>query len=201
MSRIMLRLGRIVALWLLVCGAGAQEDGPHWGAEVGGSYLEAPRSVVEAFQDRYRASVNGISYAVGLVRFHSTGAPNFSLQFIQFRVDGSATDNWSLRRYEGSARVPGFIATKHANVFARYRASVGFSFGAGVGPQLKADYREMGTGAARTYRLRELAVTPLFQVLIRGDVRVARSISVGPFFGIRNGLLTGGGTIRVHFLK
>lgn len=191
----------IAALWLLGHAAWAQEDGAHWGAEVGGSYLEAPRSIVEAVQDRYRASVNGLSYAVGLVRCHSNGAPSFSIQFIQLRLDGSATDTRSLRRYEGSARVPGFLVSKHANVFARYRGNIGFSFGAGLGPQLRADYRQLDTGTAKTYRLEELAVTPLFQVLVRGDVRIARQVSVGPFVGVRNGLLTGGGTIRIHFLK
>jgi hypothetical protein len=191
---------------LIACRAFGQEESPHWGFEVNGGYLRSPTSLPEWFQDRYRASVTGVSYAVGLVRFHANGAPSFSLQFQQFRLDGRATEQrFPNRAYAGDARVPGFLATKHLNVFARSRGSAGFSLGAGVGPQFKASYRLEQPGASsgleRTYTLKELPVTPLFQILVRGDIRILRQLSVGPFFGTRNGLLVGGATTRVHFLK
>lgn len=184
----------------------AQSESPHWGLEFNGGYLRALKSLSDLVQDRYQVSLTGISSAVGLVRFHGNGAPSFTLQFLQLRVDGRAVEQWFPNRtFEGDATVPGFLATKHFNFISGSRGSMGLSLGAGVGPQLKASYRAVEPAGVssfeKTYTLQELDVTPLFQILLRGDVRVSRHISVGPFFGTQNGLLSGGAALRVHFLK
>jgi len=41
---------------------------------------------------------------------------------------------------------------------------------------------------------------PLFEIFGRSIFRVARNVSIGPFYGIRDGLLGGGVRVRVHFL-
>jgi hypothetical protein len=41
-------------------------------------------------------------------------------------------------------------------------------------------------------------VTPLFEVLFRGDIRVSRNLSLGPLAGIRSGFPVFGGMLRVH---
>jgi hypothetical protein len=99
------------------------------------------------------------------------------------------------------------MATKYVNFVARPRFSIGMGFGAGVAPQLKVDYTKTQTvGTVTTtqnkqYTLTEIPVTPLFQIQFRGDIRVSKNISVGPWGGFRNGLPVAGGAVRVHFLK
>jgi hypothetical protein len=80
-------------------------------------------------------------------------------------------------------------------------------FGAGVAPQLKLDYSKTQTVGTTTtitnkqYVVDQIPVTPLFQIQFRGDIRVSRNISIGPWGGFRNGLPAAGGALRVHFLK
>ncbi len=83
---------------------------------------------------------------------------------------------------------------------------VSFAFGAGVGPQFNATYRRIDplagiTYPERTYRLEELSVTPLFQILLTGDIRAHRTFSFGPYFGVRNGYFVYGAMIRGRFAK
>ena len=99
------------------------------------------------------------------------------------------------------------MATKYVNFVARRRFSIGMGFGAGIAPQLKLDYTKTQTVGTITttenkqYVVNQIPVTPLFQIQFRGDIRVSRNISVGPWGGFRNGLPTVGGGRRVHFLK
>jgi hypothetical protein len=53
----------------------------------------------------------------------------------------------------------------------------------------------------KQYVLNDIPVTPLFQIQFRGDIRVTRNLSVGPWGGFRNGLPAAGGALRAHFLK
>jgi hypothetical protein len=99
------------------------------------------------------------------------------------------------------------MATKYVNFVARRRFSIGMGFGAGIAPQLKLDYSKTQTVGTTTttqnkqYVLTEVPVTPLFQIQFRGDIRVSRNVSIGPWGGFRNGLPVAGGAVRVHFLK
>jgi len=79
----------------------------------------------------------------------------------------------------------------------------GMSFGAGVAPQLQAKYNQtIGPNGflaqQKTYTLKEIPVTPLFEVLFRGDIKVSRNVSIGPIAGLRSGFPVFGGTVRVH---
>jgi hypothetical protein len=185
------------------------QDGKHWGLEADGGIGIIPNSLFESSQDRYKASGNlsAYVYSVGLVRFHDNGAPSYSLAFSATHMEGSASDNQSLATYSGKANINGFMATKYVNFVARRRFSIGMGFGAGIAPQLKVDYTKTVTVGAVTqtqqkqYSLTEVPVTPLFQVQFRGDIRVSRNISIGPWGGFRNGLPAAGGAVRMHFLK
>ena len=177
---------------------------PYWGFETGGAEVWVPSSLGNAIQNRYSATLSGETYSAGLVRFHGSGAPNFSLDFLGFSVNATATDLKTTYQYQGSANVMGFLASKHASFVTRKRYSFGMSFGAGVAPQLQAKYNQTIGPAGflaqgRTYTLKEIPVTPLFEVLFRADIRVSRNVSVGPIAGLRSGFPVFGGVLRVHF--
>ena len=183
-------------------------DGNHWGLEGGFGHAFIPGSLTEAAQNRYTASLSGNSYTFGLVKFHANGAPSYSLQFARTTLDGQATElRGANARYTGNTAMSGFLATKHVNFVARRRFSIGLGFGAGIGPQLKADYSRslMVNGVPfserKVYTLKEVPVTPLFEFQIRGEMRLSRNLSAGPWVGIRNAVPLAGGVVRVHFLK
>ena len=188
--------------------AQAADDGKHWGLEGGFGRAFIPGSLTEVAQDRYSASLSGNSYTLGLVKFHANGAPSYSLQFSRSTLEGQAAELRGVNaRYQGSTAMSGFLATKHVNFVARRRFSIGMGFGAGIGPQLKADYSRslilngVPFSERKTYTLEEVPVTPLFEFQIRGEVRVTRNLSAGPWVGMRNAIPLAGGVVRVHFLK
>jgi hypothetical protein len=175
----------------------------YWGFETGGADVWVPSSLGNSIQNRYSATLSGETYSAGLVRFHGSGAPNFSLDFLGFSVNAKATDLKTTYQYQGSANVMGFMASKHASFVTRKRYSFGMSFGGGVAPQLQAKYEQtIGPSGfltqQKTYTLKEIPVTPLFEVLFRGDIRVSRNLSVGPIAGLRSGFPVFGGVLRVH---
>jgi hypothetical protein len=206
-----MRLGSLWVICALICAAlpCAAQDGKHWGLEANGGVGIIPSSLFESSQDRYKASGNlsGYVYSVGLVRFHDNGAPSYSLAFSATLFEGTVTDNSSLSTYKGQADINGFMATKYVNFVARPRFSIGMGFGAGIGPQLKVDYTKTITVGTTTvsqqkqYKLDQIPVTPLFDIQFRGDIRVSRNLSIGPWGGFRNGMPAAGGALRVHFLK
>jgi hypothetical protein len=193
----------IAGLFAGTCLAGDLESSTaYWGLEGGGGRLWLVPSIAKAVEDEYELQVSGNTYQAGLVRFHPNGAPNFSLSFMRFDASGTAIEKRSNpSRYSGNAAVSGVMATKHVSVFARERGGFGFSFGGGIGPQFKASYKGVsGSGIAveKTYTLKEVPVTPMFEVLVRADIRVHRYVSVAPFVGLRNGFMAGGGMVRFH---
>ena len=199
----------VVSVLIFAALPGLAQDANHWGVEGDGGIGIIPSSLFESSQNRYKASgsLSGYTYSVGLVRFHANGAPSYSLDFSGTHFEGNATDTNTTATYKGSTNFNGFMATKYVNFVARPRFSIGMGFGAGVAPQLKVDYTKTQTvGTVTTtqnkqYTLTEIPVTPLFQIQFRGDIRVSKNISVGPWGGFRNGLPVAGGAVRVHFLK
>jgi hypothetical protein len=188
--------------------SGKDSEAPksYWGLQGGGAYSWVPQALADQAQNKYTATLDGTTYDVGLVRFHPSGAPSFSLEFVHFSMDAKATENTTGIGYSGHVDVPGFLATKYVNFMVRRRFNFGMSFGGGVGPQLHASYQEIGnptggTPPAKTYTLTQIPVTPMFQILFRGDVRVHRFISVGPYAGISTLFPTVGGTVRFHFVR
>ncbi len=194
----------IAGLLAGTCLAGDLESSTaYWGLEGGGGRLWLVPSIAKAVRDRYEMRVSGNTYQVGLVRFHPNGAPNFSLSFMRFDASGTAKETGRFASsYSGNAALSGVMATKHVSVFARERGGFGFSFGGGIGPQFKASYRGVASGSGiaveKTYTLEEIPVTPLFEVLVRADIRVHRYVSLAPFVGLRNGFMAGGGIVRFH---
>lgn len=198
---------RLLSVCLVAAAAMAQSNDlesprAYWGFETGGAAVWVPGSLASSIQNRYSADLSGFSYSAGLVRFHGSGAPNFSLDFLGFSVNAKATDLKTTYQYQGSANVHGFMASKHASFVTRRRCSFGMSFGAGVAPQLQANYKQTYGPASvvtqRTYTLKEIPVTPLFQVLFRADIRVHRNLSIGPIAGLNTGFPVFGGVLRVH---
>lgn len=205
---------KTILIALLAIGAGtisaqsvSNSEAPksYWGLQGGGAYSWLPQQLADQAQNKYTATLNGMTYDVGLVRFHPSGAPSFSLEFVHFSLDAKASDNASGIGYSGHVDVPGFLATKYANFVVRRHFNFGMSFGGGVGPQLHANYQQTsnptGTLAPpKTYTLTQIPVTPLFQILFRADFRVHRNISIGPYAGISTFFPTVGGTVRFHFV-
>jgi hypothetical protein len=206
-----MRFGLLCVVSVLIFAAlpGLAQDANHWGVEADGGVGIVPSSLFESSQNRYKTSgsLSGYVYSVGLVRFHANGAPSYSLDFSGTHVEGNATDTNTSATYKGSTNINGFMATKYVNFVARRRFSIGMGFGAGIAPQLKLDYSKTQTVGTTTttvnkqYVVNQIPVTPLFQIEFRGDIRVSRNISIGPWGGFRNGLPAAGGAIRVHFLK
>lgn len=185
----------------------AADDGKHWGIEADGGVAIIPNSLISAPQDRYTASLSSYTYSAGLVRFHGNGAPSYSLDFSGTKIDGTAADKTSNGTYNGNAQINGFLARKFVTFVARPRFNIGMGFGAGVAPQLKSNYTltlPVGNTTQvenKQWVLKEIPVTPLFDVEFRGDIRVSKNFSIGPWGGIRNGLPAVGGVVRVHFVK
>ena len=202
MKKTVFSVSLLVAAAAIAQATDAESPKAYWGLETGGAAVWVPGSLGNSIQNRYSATLSGVSYSAGLVRFHGSGAPNFSLDFLGFSVNAKATDLKTTYQYQGSARVTGFMASKHASFVTRKRYSFGMSFGAGVAPQLQAKYSQTFGPAAlvqqKTFTLKEIPVTPLFELLFRGDIRVHRNLSVGPIAGICSGLPVFGGMLRVH---
>jgi hypothetical protein len=184
----------------------------YWGIEGGGGSVLFPRSLANSLQKSIAKAKDGVnstldnltgpSFTTGIVRFHGDGSPSFSLDFIHYSLNAKATYQGGPAQYQGDAAISGFMASKHKNFAARRRFSVGMSFGAGVAPQLKANYTKTENGVVqpqKTYTLKQVPVTPLFEVLFRGEVRVHRNISIGPFAGVQDLIPMIGATVRVHF--
>lgn len=102
----------------------AQERGsPHFGVEFGAAYAKLPDVIADSVQDRYSVRSTGWTYAMGLTRFHASGAPSYSLQALLFRLDGEGANLNTGSLYTGNARLAGFMATKCANLLARSHGS------------------------------------------------------------------------------
>jgi hypothetical protein len=185
---------------------GQDSPRPHWGfqGDIGGiSFPKFAVEKVDALPER--PSVSGKSYQVGLVRFHANGAPSYALQFSKLDADFSgASQSGSLRQaITGSGTVRGFMATKYANVVAKKHVSGGFAFGGGIGKG-EASYTRQFLLNGVAYAAESNAynrVIPLFEILARLDVRPVKFLTVGPYYGIRNGTLAAGVAVRLHITK
>jgi hypothetical protein len=192
---------------LSLCAAQAQEpSNAHWGAQGDASWASIPQSLIENINTLpEQPKVNGTSFGVGLVRFHASGSPSYALQFSQLDADinGKRQSGTILQEITGAGTVRGFMATKYLNVVTRRHWSGGFALGGGVG-KLDASYTRFQTFQG-TRRLVEANsydyVVPLFEILGRVDVRPFRFLSIGPYYGIRNGTLVAGGAVRFHFVR
>ncbi len=178
----------------------------YWGVESGGGTILVPKALSSAIQNRYSATLTGPVFSTGIVRYHPNGAPNFSLQFLHFGLNAQASDLKTGSQYSGSAAISGFLASKHVSFISRKRFGFGMTFGGGVGPKLTTQYHQTySTGGVlaspKTYTLNEVPVTPLFEVLFRGDIRVHRNLSLGPYAGMLSGIPVVGATARVHFVR
>ena len=103
----------------------------------------------------------------------------------------------------GTGIVRGFMATKYVNFVTRKYVSGGLAFGGGIG-KLGAGYTHLDIfqGVSRlidsdTYD----RPFPLFEILGRVDVRPMKYITVGPYYGIRNGTLALGVAVRIHAVR
>jgi hypothetical protein len=200
------RLLAAIAAGILIPPACAQDDGAHWGAQADGGFFNMPRFVVERFHSLPEVpTIDGPSVQAGVVRFNSRGAPNFALQYSQLNVnlDGSISDPRGRASVSGDGTARGFMATKYLNFFTNYRVAAGIALGGGVGAVDASYVRTVSSPTATVFSDRRSYnyTVPLFEINGRVDFRVSRYVTVGPYFGIRNGTLGGGGCVRVHFLK
>ena len=200
--------GRVCRLILIGASAAmlrGQDDGAHWGVQGDGGFFVTPRFIVEEIHTLPEVpSIDGPSVQVGLVRFNSRGAPSYAFQYSQLSADieGSLSDQRGRASVIGEATMRGFMATKYVNFVTRPRFSAGLGAGAGVG-KLEASYTRSVVSPSFNFSetQRYDYTIPLFEIHGRVDFRVSRYVTVGPYYGIRNGLLGGGGSVRLHFLR
>jgi len=183
----------------------SQEEGAHWGVQADGGFFITPRFIVEEIHSLPEIpSIDGPSFLAGLVRFNNRGAPTYAFQYSQLSADiaGSLSDQRGRASVVGDATMRGFMATKYLNFVTRPRFSAGVGLGGGVG-KLEASYTRSVISPFFTFNeTRRYDYTiPLFEIHGRVDFRVSRYVTIGPYYGVRNGLLGGGGSLRVHFLK
>jgi len=197
------RLWQVILIAVSITPAWCQNDGAHWGVQGDGGYFLVPSFIVDDIHSLPEApSIEGASFQVGLVRFNDRGAPSYAFQYSQLRagLDGSLSDDRGTASVSGSARIRGFMATKYLNFFTNGRVSAGVALGGGVG-KLDAFYtRSVVSRFVVGSEVHRYDYTvPLFEILGRFDVPVTRNLTVGPFYGICDGLLGGGVSVRVHF--
>jgi hypothetical protein len=199
----MIRLACLVAV---VASAAWAQDGAHWGVQADGGYFFVPEFVVEKIETLPEIpSIEGAGYQAGVVRFNARGAPNYAFQYSQIRagIEGSISDPRGRAGVSGAATLRGLMVTKYWNFFTARRASAGVATGGGIG-KLDAWYtRTVSSPTAIVFfeRLEYDYTIPMFEILARADFRVAGRITVGPFYGIRNGMLGGGAAVRIHLFR
>jgi hypothetical protein len=197
---------RLVVIVLSAATLWAQADAAHWGVQADGGFFFTPRFVVEKIHTLPEVpSIDGPSFQTGLVRFNDRGAPSYAFQYSQLSADleGSLSDQRGRASVVGDATMRGFMATKYLNFVTRTRFAAGVGLGGGVG-KLEASYTRSVSSLTTTIftETRHYDYTiPLFEIHGRVDFRVNRYVTIGPHYGIRNGLLGGGGSLRIHFLK
>ena len=130
-----------------------------------------------------------------MIRFKANGPPSFSVQYHQ--MDGDVNANRLSQLASGTGTVRGGMASKHANFFSREKVSGGLIVGGGVGKG-ELDYTTTFNGGFPVRRHEERTI-PLFEVLASVDIRPVKQISIGPYYGFRNGFLMGGAAGRFHF--
>jgi hypothetical protein len=192
----------LVAAFAATANAQAQdvqsEERPYWALQSGGGYVVGISAIANALENQYTVDGSGPVFNFGLARMHANGAPSFSLAFTRLAFSGTATGKDIPARFNGSGSLPGFLAMKYFSFVTRNRFSAGVGLGAGIGPQIKAQYSGTldGVTVKRTYVLKELSVSPLFAATFRADFRVAKQLTAGPYAGLEDGLPVIGGTIR-----
>ena len=195
--------------WILVLiaiGCCQAADEAHWGVQGDGGYFLVPSFIVDEIHTLPETpSVEGASFQAGVVRFNGRGAPNFALQYSQIEADieGSIGDARGTASVRGSGSMRGFMATKYVNFFSNDRVSAGIGLGGGVG-RLEASYtRRVSTPTIvvfSEFRNYDYAI-PFFELIGRLDIRASRYATIGPFYGVRNGMFGGGVCVRIHFLR
>jgi hypothetical protein len=178
----------------------------HWGIQGDVAAMNLPKFAVEQIHALVeKPQISGDTYGVGLVRFNKKGAPAFALQFCSLRVSMNGILQQGLLQgaITGTGIVRGFMATKYVNFVTRKYVSGGLAIGGGLG-KLEAGYTRLDIfqGVSRlidsgTYN----RPVPLFEILGRVDVRPVKYITVGPYYGIRNGTLALGAAVRLHITK
>jgi hypothetical protein len=178
----------------------------HWGVQGDLASVNVPQAIIKKIDALpEQPSISGQSFGVGIVRFHPSGAPSYALQYSRLYVtmQGSRQDTTTIRELTGAAAMRGFMATKYVNVITRRYASAGFAFGGGVGTG-KAHYARHVQFQGNRFVVEANnynRTIPLFEILGRIDLRPIRHVSIGPYYGIRNGALAFGVALRLHAIR
>ena len=201
-------MNRVSAFFIVLVGcvfassAGAQTEPPNqrWAFETGAGYNFVPGGLLDKFQNRYKASISGISSGARVVWNHKDGTPNVAFGFYYLKLDGTATDaRGNGTTFKGNADLFGGGVRKYATFHHGVRVSPGLILGAGVGPQFKANYTQTysdGRVAQKTYMLKESPVTPYEEFLARMDIRVSRHVYLMPYGGWQGVGIGAGAALR-----
>lgn len=182
------------------------QNAPHWGVQ--GDYFRGalPGFVVDQIGDLpEKPTIDAKGYQAGLVRFHAKGSPSWAVEFtrMDLTIEGGMNIGPVRQEVRGSGRLRGVSITKYANFFSARWISGGLAFGGGAG-QLEASYYRYQVPPGPSVITDRDSVdrwVPTFQAFAQVDVRPVRWVSLSPFYGLRNGMLGGGGAIRIHFTR
>jgi hypothetical protein len=178
---------------------------PHWGAQ--GDYFSGnvPEAIVELFDALPEVpKIEGKGYSAGAVRFHEDGSPSWAVEYsrTQLSLNGSRiTINGFSQQINGNGDIRGGMITKYLNFLHTRFVSAGIATGGGIA-QTNVRYVRYQTPPGAFYdQTNKDWITPTFQIMAQADVRPIRWVSLSPFYGMRNGVLGFGGSVRIHFTR
>jgi hypothetical protein len=212
MNNLLKVLSLAVTVVLCVPWAVAQ-DSAHWGIQ--GNYYrgDLPSIVVDKLSTLVeKPDITSKDWDAGVTRFHADGSPSWSVEYMKMQLSGQGSKSLldpirsvviGSQEIRGSGTIRGVMATKYVNFFSRKYISAGLAFGGGVG-KLDANYFRYqvppGAGVITERKSYDYTI-PTFQILAQVDIRPVRWVSLSPFYGLRNGTIGMGGSVRIHFVK
>jgi len=186
---------------IAVTASGADYGDPHWGIQGDVGAGKIPSAIADLADIPLRPDITGLTWNAGVVHFHGSGAPSYSIEYTSLRATVSEAVSFGTFRSNvtGTGTLRGVMVTKYLNFFVRDHFSAGFALGGGYN-KLQAGY-DLFHDTLLVESRRYNYDVPAFQTLAQADIRPIRWLSVGPFFGMRDGLITGGGALRIHFRR
>ncbi|MEP7352811.1 MAG: hypothetical protein ABI824_06235 [Acidobacteriota bacterium] len=198
---------------LLISTHAIAQDSSHWGVQ--GSYFrgDIPGPLVDKLDSLVeKPDITSKDWDAGVVRFHKDGSPSWAVEYTKMQLSGQGSKSLvdpvrqvvvGSQEIRGSGTIRGVMATKYVNFFSRKYFSGGLAFGGGVG-KLEANYYRYQVPPGPiviTERKTYDYTIPTFQIVAQVDVRPVRWVSLSPFYGIRNGTIGMGGTVRIHITR
>lgn len=152
--------------------------------------------------------VGGVALSVGMVRFDAENTPRFGINYsrIDFDFSASLDEFTGSNKYgvQGNALIHGLVITKYIRIFKLGPVRIVGALGIGAG-RFSFNYTLFQNAdfehPTEVRHIKEVWV-PMLELLFYGDTNLPffeRTVSAGPLWGFRNGMVVLGGTLRFHF--